>query len=366
MRFNLYLLISVVALLSANLASASSKITLKGQWITEADGQVMLNPQTSGLKHWRGKLLSISDGSADISQRRQLHVIDPTSAALAPEVMQMTLSDAVKNSCFAEYLSFKPDFEALAVDPNDDNVVIIVTEDSRSVSGLSEACSELYKDSGSTPFPSLLVRLVIKDKNTVEMTHVRPLQFDPKFNVGDHPNDGIEGLAFAKSHQLYLALEKDNQIKARIFSLELTKDFWQSAGFAQLIDPELRLPKLPKGNHPLNGMDYLAVDDHAGFLIAAARNDNQLWVIDLSKKQPTNIIDLAFLAPTNDESCEAWEPMNNASLEGIAMIGNTIWMVNDPWKARYMRNVICESNRDKYQRMAPLLFSLPVNEEWLK
>jgi hypothetical protein len=370
MRFNLYVLTSIVVLLSGcsnvDVSATDTNIALKGQWITEADEQVMLNPQTSGLKHWRGKLLSISDGSADISQRRQLHVIDPTSASLAPEVMQMILSDSVKNSCFAEYLSFKPDFEAIAVDPNDDNIVYIVTEDSRSVEGLSAKCAERFKNSGSTPFPSLLVRLLIKDKNTVEMTHVRPLQFDLKFAIGNYPNDGIEGLAFAKNHQLYLALEKDSETKPRIFSLDITKDFWDATDFAKLTDPQLLLPEFEAGNHPINGMDYLAVDGHDGFLIAAARNDNQLWIIDLTKHKPTTVVDLTFLAPNYDDSCDKWDAMDNASLEGVAVIGDTVWLVNDPWKARYMRNVVCESSRDKYHRMAPLLFSLPVDNEWVK
>ncbi|MDU0112010.1 hypothetical protein RT723_03125 [Psychrosphaera aquimarina] len=371
MKLKMLLLVILVVLLSmygiyqTPDTVTDAKVTLKGQWITETNGQVMLDPQTSGLKHWRGKLLSISDGSAHQSQSSQLHVIDPKSAVLDEQDMSMTMSENVTSSCFAPYLAYKPDFEALAVDPNDDNVVIIVTEDARSIEGLSAECAKRYQNSGSTDFPSLLVRLYIHDNKSVEMTHVRPLQFAAEFEVGNFPNDGIEGLAFGQDNQLYLALEKDIHTQPRIFSVQITKDFWNTDEFAKVLDPELRLPQFTAGNHPLNGMDYLAIDDHPGYLIAAARNDNQLWFIDLSKQNPTKIITLDFMAETNDNSCEPWELMDNSSLEGLGVIGSTIWVVNDPWKRNYLKNINCPSNQANYEKMAPLLFSLPVAEEWI-
>lgn len=366
-KLSLYLIVSFVALLSMDISATNQKVTLKGQWISEKNGQVMLDPQTSGLKLWRGRLLSISDGSAHISQQRQLHIIDPKTAKLAPDSMQMVISDNVKKSCFAEYLSNEPDYEALAIDPKNDKVIYVATEDARSVSGLSPKCLKRYRNTGSTDYPSLLVRFVIKDATTVELTHVRPLHFDPKFKVGNFPNDGIEGLAFGKNNDLYFALEKDSQKNARIFSLKITADFWQSEDFANLIDLELNLPQFVSGNHPINGMDYLPIDNHPGYLIAAARNDNQLWLIDLAKNKPTRVIDLEFFAPTNisDGSCPQWEKMNNSSLEGVGIIDDTIWLVNDPWKKNYMKNVSCQSNREKYKQMAPLLFSLPIENNWI-
>jgi hypothetical protein len=348
-------------------AALNSKIMLQGKWITETNGQAMLDPQTSGLKHWRGKLLSISDASADSSQQKQLHVIDPSSAVLDPEIMQITMSDTVQQGCFADYLTDKPDYEALAVNPNNDSEIIIVTEDATRGTGLSKECMQRFNNSGSTEYPSLLVRLLVKDKNTLEISNVRPLQFAADFNVGNFPNDGIEGLAFGQNNQLYLALEKDQQKQARIFSVQTGQDFWSTDDFAPVADPELFLPKFSSGNHPLNGMDYLAVNGKPGFLIAAARNDSKLWIIDLAKQQPTKVIELGFLAPTNmsDGSCNVWDEMDNASIEGLGIIGDTIWMVNDPWKRNYMKNVICPSNKAKFKAMSPLLFSMPIEKQWL-
>lgn len=345
---------------------ADTQETVQGQWVTEFNGDAMLDPQTSGLKHWRGKLLSISDASADSLQQKQLHVIDPSSAILEPEVMQITLSATVQQGCFADYLSGDPDYEALAVNPNNDSEIIIVTEDATRGADLSSACSERYKNSGSTEHPTLLVRLLVKDNNMVEATHIRPLQFAPEFNVGDFPNDGIEGLAFGQNNQLYLGLEKDKNKNARIFSVQINEYFWNTEDFAKVSDPQLSLPKHTSGNHPINGMDYLEVNGESGYLIAAARNDSQLWVIDLAKKQPTKIIDLTFLAPTDvsDGSCDVWDKMDNASIEGLGIIGDTIWMVNDPWKRNYMKNVICPANKAKFKSMSPLLFSMPVSKVW--
>ena len=343
---------------------AASKETVQGKWISELNGDAMLDPQTSGLKHWRGKLLSISDASADSSQQKQLHLIDPNSAVLEPEVMQISLSDELQQGCFADYLSGEPDYEALAVNPNNDNEIIIVTEDATRGAGLSKECMQRFNNSGSTDYPTLLVRLVVKDNNMVEATHIRPLQFAPEFNVGDFPNDGIEGLAFGQNNQLYLGLEKDKNKNARIFSVQINEDFWNTEDFAKVSDPELLLPEHTSGNHPINGMDYLAVNGKSGYLIAAARNDSQLWIIDLAKKQPTKIIDLTFLAPTDvsNGSCDVWDKMDNASIEGLGIIGDTIWMVNDPWKRNYMKNVACPSNEAKFKTMSPLLFSMPVSK----
>jgi hypothetical protein len=344
------------------------QFTLKGKWLVENNEKVMLDPQTSALKFWRGQLLSLSDRSAHTSQQKQLHIIDPSNGLVAEKSLVMTLSDNVKKSCFYQYLADKPDFEALAIDPNNDNVFIVATEDARDGVQLSAACQQRYKDTGSTHYPSLLVRLELSIDNVLSMTHVRPLQFATSYSVGDFANDGIEGMALGKNSTLYLGLEKDKKGLARLFSLPLSESFWASNEFAPVVDTEVELPTFKKGRHPINGMDYLSVDDHPGYIVAAARNDNQLWIIDLAKQQPTKVISMKFLAPviSKNKQCNDWELIGNTSLEGVAVANDKIWMVNDPWKKHYMDNVKCESNRDKYSKMAPLLFSLPISSSWFE
>ena len=116
-------------------------------------------------------------------------------------------------------------------------------------------------------------------------------------------------------------------------------------------------------------MDFLALPgEHPGLLIAAARNDDQLWLVDLSKQKPTQVINLRFFAPTLDTSgqCEPYELMDNASLEGVAVAHQSIWLVNDPWKRNYLKNVQCASNQPRYEAMAPLIYELPIQPEWLQ
>jgi hypothetical protein len=349
-------------------AENRQEVTLKGSWVVEADGSGMLDPQTSGLKAWRGKLLSLSDASADQSQQKQLHVINSLTGELTNIAMPIVLSDAIKKSCFANYLQASPDLEGLAVDPEHDNIFYVVTEDARIGGELSSACQQRFKNTGSTAFPSLLLRLALQADNRVLITHVRPIQFDATFNIGNSPNDGIEGVAFGQNNMLYLALEKDSYKSARIFSLKITKDFWLSDDFIAVEDPQLSMPLFDKGNHPINGLDYLAVKDHPVYLVAAARNDNQLWFIDIAKKAPTTVVHMNFLAPTNavGENCNQWDVLNNTSIEGVAVKGNEVWLINDPWKKHYLDNIQCKSNAEKFRNFVPLIFSLPINTAWLK
>jgi len=344
------------------------KMTLKGKWLIEENGQSMLDPQTSALKSWRGKLLTLSDQSAHNSQQKQLHIIESSTGIVNISSMRMELSDNVADSCFAKYLADKPDFEALVVDPTDDSVFIVVTEDAREGEQLSITCQERFQHTGSTIYPSLLVRLKLTKNNVVLMTHVKPIQFKTSDNVGDFPNDGIEAMAIGKNATLYLGLEKDKQNNSRVFSLHLTDDFWKTDDFIEVQDTRVSFPKFTKGGHPINGMDYIPVKDHLGYLIAAARNDDQLWIIDLAKQKPTKIISLELLAPIAGDTCKLsnFEPISYTSLEGVAVYGDKIWLINDPWHKHYIDNVQCEANYQKYQRLSPLIFSLPISNQWFE
>lgn len=364
--------VGLLMLLGALQVMASTKsepITLNGHWLTDKDQQVMFDPQTSGLIHWQGNLLTVSDASAHESQRLRLTAIDQERARVLPGAFKMAMSEQVKNTCFAEYLAVRPDLEALVVDPDNDKVFVVVTEDASQIK-LSESCQKQFKDSGSADYPMLLLRLEMQSDNSLRMTHVRPIQYLPEHNIDPElPNDGIEGMAFGKDRTLYLALEKDAKGQPRVFTLQIDEQFWQQTGFAQVSDPALLTPTFEKGSHPINGMDYHpGYTKGSGFLLAAARNDDQVWIIDIDKKLPTRIIDLKFLAeiPGSHESCGQWEEMDNASIEGLAVTADDIWLINDPWKVNYHKNIRCEANRDHYTKMAPLLFRLPIQKQWFK
>lgn len=278
--------------------------------------------------------------------------------------MHMKLSEDLASSCFAAYLSSNPDLEALVVDPDDDRVFYVATEDA-STEILSEACQQQFVHTGSTQYPSLLIRLELQQDNSVTITHVWPIQFAADMQIGDFPNDGLEALTFGMVRTLYLGLKKDSHDQARIFSLKIDTGFWLRSDFAKVSEVKLRLPKFDQGNHPINGMAYYQ-HQGAGYLIAAARNDESLWIIDLTAQKDTRILPLKFDAPIipGDITCGKWERMDNASIEGVAVDGTTLWLINDPWKLVYAKNIQCELNRSKFDNMAPLIFSIPIQYEW--
>ena len=346
-------------------ATTSSVLTSVGRWISTDTSDVIQDPQTSGLIEINGQLVTIADGSAAFEQQRKLHFIDKDTATLTTSSNAFKLATRVRRSCFSDYLTNAPDLEALASDPRNPNVIYTVTEDATRTGTLSTRCEKKYQNTGSTDYPTLLVRLERDEDNTVTMTYVRPLQFPTEFEVGNFPNDGIEGMAMAKDGTLYLGLEKDKAGQPRIFSLNIADDFWQSADFAVVDEPDLSLPMFETGSHPINGLAlYNAADSGNRFLLAAARNDNEVWVIDVAGKVETKRISMQFNVSADNECGEY--VMDNASIEGLVVVEDTLWLINDPWKVNYLKNIKCEAETPRYEAMAPLLFSVPLNDAWFQ
>ncbi|QDG36134.1 hypothetical protein FJN13_15525 [Alteromonas mediterranea] len=335
-----------------------------GGWILDQNGRVMFDPQTSGLVELDGELVTIADASADVTQQLKLHTIAPETATLSVSSERFSFARSVRRSCFFSYLSEQPDLEALAVDPRNTDVIYTVTEDATRTGALSPRCETKYEDTGSTDYPTLLVKLTRKDNGTVEMSNVRPLQFPLELEVGNFPNDGIEGLAMADDGTLYLGLEKDKAGQPRIFSLNVDDGFFESRDFAAVSEPSLQLPRFTSGNHPINGLTFYTHTTGASYLLGAARNDNELWVIDVSGKKPTKRIPITFDV-AGDENCEQYT-MDNASMEGVVVIKDTLWIINDPWEKNYLKNATCDAHLSRYEDLAPLLFPLKINDMWFK
>ncbi|MDP2537575.1 hypothetical protein [Alteromonas stellipolaris] len=345
-------------------ATTSSVLTSVGRWISTDTSDVMQDPQTSGLIEINGQLVTIADGSAAFEQQRKLHFLDKDTATLTASSNAFKLATRVRRSCFSDYLTNAPDLEALASDPSNSNVIYTVTEDATRTGTLSTRCEKKYQNTGSTDYPTLLVRLERNENNSVTMTHVRPLQFPTEFEVGNFPNDGIEGMAMAKDGTLYLGLEKDKAGQPRIFSLNITDDFWQSADFAVVDEPDLSVPIFDAGSHPINGLALYSAEGGSNFLLAAARNDNEVWVIDVAGEVETKRISMQFNVSADNECGEY--VMDNASIEGLVVVEDTLWLINDPWKVNYLKNIKCEAETPRYEAMAPLLFSVPLNDAWFQ
>lgn len=366
-----FMRLSIIVLgvmLSACIASdkqikIAQPIETSGKWILEADKSSMLDPQTSGLSYFDGKLFSVSDGSAHDSQIKKLHMIQPQTGEVVGKLGPFVLSEALQTSCFASYLNARPDYEGLVSIPGEPNSWLLVTEDATRSGEYSDACKQRFANSGSTEHPSLLVKVSQQDNN-LRIVGVRALQFAASDAVGNFPNDGIEGITISKDGRIFLGLEKDSQTKPRIFELPYTHTMFKTLdAFLPVKDSNLWLPEVAKGNHPINGMDvYYPNDASKGVLILSARNDNQLWIVDLAKQQPTKVIDVVFKAP-----CEGSASYNIAitGIEGIAVHQDTLYLINDPWKKVYPANTnlqACPGDKTKYDRMSPLLFSIPANK----
>lgn len=346
--------------------SASASV-LKGQWVLEADGSTMLDPQTSALTVYENYLVTIADNSAEKEQQRRLIFIDPKTHRVVRKTDPFRLHPRVRNGCFSDYLSNEPDFEALVHDPQQPGVFYAVTEDASATGALSKKCQATYENTGSTDYPTLLVRIEWDKQNLATITQVRPIQYPREFAVGDFPNDGIEGIALSPTGTLYLGLERDIANRPRIFQLQLDDAFWQTQAFAVVQDAELVLPRLDDNAHPINGLDYY-VDpvSQRGFLLAAARNDDALWIIDAKGEWPARIILLHFTADSTrlEPRCAQIESLDNTSIEGLVVLQQQLWIINDPWKKNYLKNIRCEEDRQRFARMSPLLFSLSVDPTW--
>ena len=298
--------------------------------------------------------------------RLQLLPIDPATAKLADETIALVQSDAVKNGCFSRYLAYKPDLEAVAIYPDNDKVFVIATEDAHHYS-LKGDCLKKYGNTGSTEYPTLLLRAELVADDKALITHAKPVHFPKEYNVGNSPNDGIEGLVFGAGRTLYLGLEKDAKGRARVFELNIDNDFWARDGMAVVKDSELLVPVINDGeNHPINALAYYPSNENEGFLFAAARNDNQVWILDTAKKKPTEIVDMSFLAESLNEACPNWQIMDNYSIEGMTFIGDRLYLINDPWKTNYKKNAQCKPMLKYYKAMAPLLTSVEVRPEWIE
>lgn len=372
MHFSRVLIAGCLALSACclNVNAQTNELHLSGQWLTDLHGQSLVDPQSSGLTWRHGELIHLGDNSAALPMRNVLLKVNPATGQLTAAPLKLTVAASLSNGCFGELLAGYPDWESLTWDRQDDTTLITVTEDSSSYQ-LSPECARRYAETHSTPYPTLLVKIKTdKALSAAEVVAVRPVQFPKLANVGSFSNDGIEGLAIDNNSNLYLALEKNLANAPMIFSTPYTADFWDNEEFVKVTDRGFKLPVPDAANHPINGLDYLPHPDnnHPGYLLAAARNDDQLWVIDISQQQAPFVQSLHFYAPAapvvSDNKCPAYETLINTSIEGVAVVGRQVFLVNDPWKSQYLKNINCPASAARFKQFSPLLFQLNIDPRW--
>lgn len=340
---------------------------LTGIWVRDDQGNTLLDPQPSGLTWWHNELLMLGDQSAEPSMRMKLFRLNSVTGAFNAAPINIEVSPEVRASCFGDYLINSPDLEALTWDRIDDTTLITVTEDA-SRAQLSPTCSRKFAQTNSTSYPTLLLKITTnKQLSKAVITAVRPVQFPLESKVGNLPNDGIEGLAIDDHQNLYLALEKNMAGDPAIFKTRLTPDFWAKDNFVKVIDANLTLPAIDKSGHPINDLEFMPspIPGHPGYLIAVARNDDQLWIFDLTNRVPPYVEQLRFFVATDDSGlCPVYERMVQTALEGVTIHNGQLYLMNDPWKQHYADNIQCAANADNFRRNSPLLFKMNVDPRW--
>lgn len=362
--------LALTALFSTALPTTANEVkhgTAAGIWLTDLQGDTLTDPQSSGFTWRHNEIIHLGDNSAIEAMRNKLLKVNPQTAQLNAPPITITVSDHVLNGCFGELFRQYPDFEALTWDRQDDTVLVTVTEDSRFVS-LSPECKARYGETNSTDYPTLLVKIETDEALTqAQITAVRPVQFPKAALVGNAPNDGIEGLAFDNSGNLYLALEQNAANAPMIFKTAYNANFWQQDDYVKVQDSAFVLPVPDDKDHPINDLDYLPSPkaNHPGYLVAVARNDDQLWIIDISQQQPPFVMQMSYYAPTGSASdCPAYEKMVQTAVEGVAVYQDSLYLVNDAWKKHYPDNIQCAANAANFHKFAPLLFRVTVDPIW--
>ena len=365
--------VSDVSLSQAN--DTFNHATLVGKWLTQNDGALMVDPQTSGLTFMDGRLYSVSDASAKSNQLRRLHVIDKNTAEVTQKLGPIEIAPHIQNkSCFAAYLNKQPDYEALLAIPNKTNQWLLVTEDGTRGDKIEGDCLHAFTNNYFTRYPALLVKVELIDDKLV-LTGVRAIEFDPADNTDKRDlgtyieNDGIEGLALTRDNRLLFGIEQDANRSARVFEYPYTDTLFDTVdSFIKVTDARLQLPLHISLINPINGMDVYYPDAQSdGYLITIARNNDQLWILDLASQRPAIIVDLTLYAPSHEKCGEnAVHKIRNTALEAAAVHNNMLYLINDPWRQQYPKNVTCSHDKVYYDGFTPLLFQTPINPNWFK
>jgi hypothetical protein len=332
-------------------ARAGTAVELRGKWVLDSDGKAIppssfrRGLQPSALAWRRGELWSLGD------QRSQypghLFRIDPRSGRLLGQPLRLRLPARKdgENPQFEIYRGIpNSDFEGLAPHPDDLNTFFAITED-------------------KVPWV-VEIRLTDKGKSLaagiVQLSQIR-LPGNPR-PWRDDSNFRMEGLAVSDdARTLYLAFERADDDLPRIYSAPLS--IARAGKPFQLQAVPVRFAALPprgdKARARLNINDIQFIRrGKRPFLLAVARDQERLLVIDIQAGKVSRTIDLDFRDP--DGQAILW-----VSPEGLAFdaAADRLWVINDPDSVRgnYRRRDQPEAT-GLYAEFAPLLFEMKLSE----
>ena len=305
----------VVALgsLPARLVAENGPLKLRGRWVLDPAGKA-IGPDSfrRGLQPsallWRGSsLLSVGDQRSQFPGH--LFRIDPESGRLLSAPLKITPPEKKpgENSHFKAYRSIpNSDFEGLAALP-DGSRLYGITEDK--IPGLSVLSVE---------------RQTVRLENLVEIRFpekLRPWQNDKNFR--------LEGITLADTPgKAYLAFERAADELPRILELPL-KDI-ESGPAVATRELGISFSKVTRRKDKknsllnINDIQFLRREKRA-WLVALARDQERILLIDLEETRVVRWIDLDLRGPTG-------ERIHWVSPEGLAIDprGERLWIINDP------------------------------------
>lgn len=344
-------------LLLPQISCAETPATIRGRWVFDAEGRAVpprqfeRGLQTSGLVFWKGVLWSVGDQRSEYPAH--LFRIDPATSRLigAPIPIRAVGGDA--GSALADYRTIRnPDLEGITVHPRKEDTLLGVIEDKRQ--WLLEIAVERVPPSGDGEGPGAAAELW-----SARLVRITPVEFpDDVAPYRDDSNYRLEGLtASRETGQVYVAYERLKDGLPAIY--QLTVD--EATSGAPVRPERLRIdfasvpPRedKPRARLNINGLDLATIDGRE-HIVAVARDQERVLVIDPSTGAVRSVLDLHLRSP--DGELMLW-----VSPEGIAVdpASRRVWIVNDPDSIRGNYRLLADERATgNFAKLVPLLFEV--------
>jgi hypothetical protein len=333
------------------LEADSRRVELRGRWVLDSAGKAVgpdsfrRGLQTSALLYRGSELLSVGDQRSQYPSH--LFRISSASGLLLGPPMKITPPGEKPGESrhFKTYRSIpNSDFEGLAADPAVKNRLYGITED-------------------KVPWVSIL-----KLEKSGEQTHVKLESLTQVlFPEGLKPWDGnknfrLEGIALGEnSERAYLAYERALDDLPRVLEIKLAglagKDTISARDLEISFDAVPRRPDKKNSLLNINDIQFLRRENRS-WLIALARDQERILLIDLEKERVARWLDLDLREPGGGKIY--W-----VSPEGLAIDqeGGRLWIINDPdsVSGNYRRRGVKKA-AGMYALYAPLLFEMKLAE----
>ena len=331
------------------LQADTARVELRGKWVLDPSGKAVgpdsfrRGLQTSALL-WRNPAL-LSAGDQRSQYPGHLFLIDPANGLLLAPPMKITPPGEKPGESrhFKAYRSIpNSDFEGLAADPTAENRLYAITED-------------------KVPWISVLRLEKSGGKTTVNLESLTQVRFPENLQPWDgNKNFRLEGIALGgEPGKAYLAYERAVDDMPRILEISLAglgeKDTVSARDLEISFDTVTRRPDKKRSLLNINDIQFLRRDNRS-WLIALARDQERILLIDLEKARVVRWVDLDLREPGGGKIY--W-----VSPEGIAIDreGGRLWIINDPdsVSGNYRRRGVKKAD-GMYALYAPLLFEMKL------